>query len=1010
MSTDLSRKSSPSVQLSEEKMRAFLHEARQAVVLAGGVNANSLVKIRAIAAKHHLSDAELDAAMKQLHTAALATTPEMERFRDQVEKWLKKKGILTPLLRLQLLELAKKEKLTPEDADRVIRRTAEQLDIAVVSEEEAIEHMTRHIQQMNENGILTQQKLPDVYKEAAQWGLTKPQVNAIIRGIKEDEHSIPQPESKPRKRSSLLLGTVIAAGIVLLVGGGLTAGYFLFAKKDDPNGNGPVAGATQSAPTKKDPTKPPVKPPQVKPSSTWPSKAMAAVFEKANAVLAREPELKILLASDKLSDRFRAYQKLIPPPVAMVQKPEEAVLLRAVLVQAFVDEQLVGARAMQRQLLRLLLDDHQVPANPVAYEEAFAAIPVMIAALKHPDLDTKRAEELLTGIEETLGAKPDAKLKAADLQEWAGKQLSRRLFQALIKDKTAQAIGRAAGAHDALVAKTKTYFSKEQQARLSTDFLVEALGNGTAGTLSHYVPLLDKTVESGDSLRIERLLSLHKSTANVALQQFLRGYLVSKLELNVVPTASTEEINKKVQEKLAGITKDPRLYRLQTLSKGALSRLGASPNRRARALQETIDLTHASTLACALANQPAGLATFDSVVEEIPKLGPKAVMPPGGVMPGPGAMPGAGMVGAMPGAGVAGRVPGVGLVGGAPGAGMVGAMPRPGAIGGAPGVRPVPPGGRPGMAPPAPGGGAFGAVGGVFGVAGGVPGAPGGGFPANPAQMEFALKNLSNRSSVIRVNGFRQIATMMRGGIENEQAEKVAFYLMTRSFSSKANSEHNQLRTALAGLKPPRNFLLALADAVTRAQSGQSAVEILSNILGRDIRVPRGSSWKQVCRKAVLKHVLDQIDSSSEAADEASELMAKLYKEQGILMGMRAEDFFLASQPSQTLEQLIKYQIGRLEKKTSGADRDAITRMRYEIDAAELVGDSDLRRTVLYQRLWLRILEKQITLQKAEVAEQAKKLREELDKEDLHSSHILAQLRSGEEKIHRMWMLLHPKN
>ena len=216
--------------LTDSRLKDFLKDARQAVVLAGGVNGQSMPRLMALAQKYGLSEDEQKEAMRLLQNSGKSESAKQKAFRASVEKYLKKKNVLTPCIRRQLIEVATNGKLSEDEANQVIDSVAQELDVPVFSQNDAVEHMTKQIEQMKENGLLTQERLADVYSEAEQWGVSKKEVNQIIRRTTENE-----PEGEPQKRKKFnpaLLSGLIAATVVLLLAGGLAAYYFVNLSKE----------------------------------------------------------------------------------------------------------------------------------------------------------------------------------------------------------------------------------------------------------------------------------------------------------------------------------------------------------------------------------------------------------------------------------------------------------------------------------------------------------------------------------------------------------------------------------------------------------------------------------------------------------------------------------------------------------------------------------------------------------------------------------------------------------
>src|SRR5262249_31626337 len=143
-------------------------------------------------------------------------------------------------------------------------------------------------------------------------------------------------------------------------------------------------------------------------------------------------------------------------------------------------------------------------------------------------------------------------------------------------------------------------------------------------------------------------------------------------------------------------------------------------------------------------------------------------------------------------------------------------------------------------------------------------------------------------------------------------------------------------------------------------------------------------------------------------ADRAADFLRELYKEQGLSFGLDSPEFEEQTQLTTVLERLVKHVAARAARQElAPADKAYLEQLDRQLPAVRFSAKNDLEHTVLLQRVWIKVLA--LALQ-GQVPAQAKKMTEvqqELDKKDHDAKTLLDQLRSGEEKLVRVWALAH---
>jgi hypothetical protein len=126
-----------------------------------------------------------------------------------------------------------------------------------------------------------------------------------------------------------------------------------------------------------------------------------------------------------------------------------------------------------------------------------------------------------------------------------------------------------------------------------------------------------------------------------------------------------------------------------------------------------------------------------------------------------------------------------------------------------------------------------------------------------------------------------------------------------------------------------------------------------------------------------------------------------------VMLGLDPADFALRAEPSTTFEVLIRHLSGKLVRnKLSDVDRRFLDQLPHYNSALDFQKLNDLQKTILLQRVWLRVVCLFVAQQKPNSADRAAKLVDDLSAEDAKAADALARLRSGEAKLLQAWLLL----
>ena len=140
--------------------------------------------------------------------------------------------------------------------------------------------------------------------------------------------------------------------------------------------------------------------------------------------------------------------------------------------------------------------------------------------------------------------------------------------------------------------------------------------------------------------------------------------------------------------------------------------------------------------------------------------------------------------------------------------------------------------------------------------------------------------------------------------------------------------------------------------------------------------------------------------------DRAANLLHEYYTIQARLTGVLPAQYMTTDTPSAVLELAINQVATELSGRVRRpADREYLAALPQHLAAAKYVGTNDVQRTLLLERIWLRLLAAEVVLEHADRADDADQLVAQLGASDTSSKHILTQLRDGHETILRMWLL-----
>ncbi len=302
---------------------------------------------------------------------------------------------------------------------------------------------------------------------------------------------------------------------------------------------------------------------------------------------------------------------------------------------------------------------------------------------------------------------------------------------------------------------------------------------------------------------------------------------------------------------------------------------------------------------------------------------------------------------------------------------------------------------------------------------------PGGRAPRGPYVAPVALAEVDALTKSLRrhraiddrdrciffITALRRFAGQLQD-IQPDQAAVLADYLL----SSKPETEFQRVAAHLPGLGRWRALRLALADEMMTCQLSQErAVEVVSGVLGRAIELGREENWRGALRYLLLKDVLERLPQESGAGgselgrlgNAASEAFMDYLAAESQLLGIPAEEYQAATSPSARLRLEVRRLAAILGRKNlRPEDRARLGELAHRLTAADYLGPTDLARTVLLDRQWLRLAAAEVAARRPQRAAEADRIVADLAARDGGAADLLVQLRDGRRAILQTWLLL----
>ena len=241
-------------------------------------------------------------------------------------------------------------------------------------------------------------------------------------------------------------------------------------------------------------------------------------------------------------------------------------------------------------------------------------------------------------------------------------------------------------------------------------------------------------------------------------------------------------------------------------------------------------------------------------------------------------------------------------------------------------------------------------------------------FSGHDKLIDQWFRALASTNPTERANAFRLLAQSSAAADPSYLGLLTGYVMIT----PKSRAELDLAVQNLGALTSQRGFALAVADLTAQTALPPAALErIVAAIVGSDVRIGSDAAWRGRAQKAIYRHLLEQIEPS-EVLDRARDLLTAQYREQASWLGLDAAELPKATSPAQVLEVLCQGLAVRLTKEALPPPaRRWLERAPHELAAADFLVKNDLQRTVLLQRVWLRLLAAQVVLRQPTRADAA---------------------------------------
>ncbi len=914
----------------DEKLQQFFERVAPILTQHRGINAKSRVMMNAVAQRLGLTESELERALATLQRAAGDRQEEdprqMER-RESFRAYLRRavaqlpNGIITFKTELRLQQAGEHfHGVAPQWIKPTINEVAAEIGARFISKEQAIEHVTDLVEdQLSDRPIIDSTTRARIYTEGTRWGLDPMDVDVILRDRTE---ALRQQLAADRRRSrwviNFVIGGLAVAGTVVIVL------LLLRPIVSKPPSRSPSRKTAQELSVSK----------HLSGLPWWDDKLRIAV---ARLRITR-PDLRPVLndvASKKESTRGAAYGRLVRQFTRQMPRHKQRDDMRQLVASLYARESSdTAARVLGEAILASCATlDKKLPAKPESIDAMFWGCRTAAAMLTHTDTPVLRRNRLKEQLDAATLANGDPLLETAALQRFYDEALTRRLFQRLTRS-AADDLDHVGRLYGAIQSRAQDSVDGAVLDQLDVDFLATFLPAAN-DKWDRYGDAIRRVSQSSDPSTVIKLLNIYRRATDDQLRYYLASLFFDRLGAAPGTLTETEMIDG-IRESLGVASKqrDQRRWKLlATTVDDLLSRKHVDRTNPDVLLQETIELAHAATLACALTRGKAGAPTFDEMqLKGPPKLaiatGPWATSTPtkySSTYP----------------------VTGKTVL-----ENTINALDNAGSSSGSTGRR---------------------------------------------TELLRMIANQTDSVRDIDLRAGQQLAEyLVRFKPDDQEHEKMLEY-------AQRIGRWNAVRLGLA------DQLMKVAGRDTQLR--QLLAKIVPGKITLTTQADRDKMRRQLLNLALnsFSETPDTDDPRLRVFDDASKTLLDLYAGQAKLLGIPAESYSAARQPSAVVLTLINHASTQLSgTKLEGTDRERLDALPYRLRAADFVAENDMQYTAILQQLWLDLLAIQLPQQFPDKAEPIRTIRKASIARSKEEPRVYEQLRDLQTDMLRIWMEARP--
>ncbi|MFW6169668.1 MAG: hypothetical protein ACODAD_04195 [Planctomycetota bacterium] len=608
----------------DRKLQAFFEEVAPILARHRGITPQSRVLMNAVSERLGLTQRELERALAALQQRApeqQETDPRQLERRESFRAYCRRamahlpNGIITFKTEKRLCQAGEHfHGVAPQWIKPTIKEVASEIGTRFVSKQDAIEHVTALVEnQLSSRPIIDGTTRTRIYAEGTQWGLEPMDIDSIMRRRTE---MLRRRMLAERRRSRWVINFV--------VGGFAVAAVTVLAMLLLPQLNAPLS-TRQKSPGKRGES-PPVKQHSAVP--WWDDSLHVALARLRITRSDLGPVLKDLV-SDQARLRKQAYAELVGRFTRRLPERDQEEPARQLLASLYALEPSdTAAKALSAKLLHVFDSlDEGTPGPPKLVDAMVWHCQIAAAMATHPEIPLPRRKHLMEQLEKSLFATGDPPLETEALERFYAAALAKRLYQRLTREAAddPEGVGEVFPAVHTLA---RRWLDSPALDRLVVEFLSSILPvvEGQQRQLNRYGPAIRWISRSSDPNTIIKLLNIYRRTTDENLANTFAILFYDRL--GAAPGTLTEsEMIQEIRESLGIAAHERKSRRWNTLVETAESLLNRHESDSTdpdstdpeQVLQETVELAHAATLACALTCGEAG----ESVFEEMEKEGPE---------------------------------------------------------------------------------------------------------------------------------------------------------------------------------------------------------------------------------------------------------------------------------------------------------------------------------------------------------------------------------------------------